>query len=72
MLIKGSRETKHTISYHVQSSLTFELDIKINGCHGLLTRYTCVPIYDGQLFPSTMRFVKAKSFEISKNPLLEV
>lgn len=57
---QGFSRSKHTISYHVQSSLNFELDLKISWCHGLLTRYL-VPNIWWRTFPCTIRFGIEKS-----------
>lgn len=64
---QGFSRNKHTISYHVQSSLNFELDLKISWCHGLITRYL-VPKKWWRTFPEYHKiWYWEKSFEINKN-----
>lgn len=64
---QGFSRNKHTISYHVQSSLNFELDLKISWCHGLITRYL-VPKKWWRTFPEYHKiWYWEKSFEINEN-----
>lgn len=64
---QGFSRNKHTISYHVQSSLNFELDLKISWCHGLITRYL-VPNIWWRTFPENHKiWYWEKSFEINEN-----
>lgn len=66
-MVHLSSRNKHTISYHVQSSLNFELDLKISWCHGLISRYL-VPKKWWRTFPEYHKiWYWEKSFEINKN-----